>query len=130
MVSLPNWLKDNEFFAAITNVAHKSNDEFANTKRRKIPGPDSNVDFKTNEEVLIGSRWYSGKHEVHKLMLDIDVDHVYKVSRTPGHGHLILNVNLTRKELETLTEIFAELGITGHGNLRQIQEAEQLFLRW
>lgn len=129
MASPPNWLSQNKFFA-ITPTKHKSGDaEFTVTdKRRELLEHDSKL--ADGEEVVIGSRWFSGEHEVHKVFLDIDVEHVYKPSQTEDHGHLLLNVNLTRKELETLTEILVELGITGRGNLKQIQEAEQLFLRW
>ena len=130
MVSLPNWLTQNKFYATVIPTDKKSGDDFIETERRELTGVDDQSIVGTTEERLIGSRWYSGNHEVHKVFLDIDVEHVYKASRTLGHGHLILNTNLTRKELETLTEIFVELGITGRGNLKQIQESEQLFLRW
>jgi hypothetical protein len=126
MQPLPEWLSKNEMYAATIPSNKHSEEESSPNHHRKVEWNDK---LEPGEELLIGSRWSSSPHEVHKVFLDIDVEHVYKPSRTPGHGHLILNCNVTTKELEILAEILAQLGINGAGNYRQIINHGQLFLR-
>lgn len=120
-MKLPEWLKYNKLYQA--NIPKNANSEDPQPQRelKEVTSID--------DATLIGTKWLDGEHELHKVFLDIDVEHVYKESLTEGHAHLILNINLTRSELDILTSIFVKLGITGNGNYNQIIRDGQMFLR-
>lgn len=124
MDSLPEWLENNSFYHDPSIDKRKDNSD----EKHTVPADRKQVLDPENAN-LIGSQWSSHPHELHKIFLDIDVPHVYKSSRTPGHGHLILNINVTRSELVILNELFVALGITGKGNAQQVEKEGQNFLR-
>lgn len=125
MDSLPNWLSANHLYyqPTINDIKALNSDEphEPTTDRKQV-----DTESKAN---LIGSKFSEHPHELHKVFLDIDVEHHYQPSRTTGHGHLMLNVNVTRAELVLLNEFFVTLGITGRGNQQQVTTEGQNFLR-
>lgn len=52
---------------------------------------------------------------VHAPVLDLDLEHVYYESTTPGHAALLLNVALTWEQYQKLLAVLEELGIIQHG---------------
>lgn len=124
MDSLPDWLSQNELYIApdIDKRDGRSDNEHKQIEDRTLTKDISQAN-------VIGSRFSPYPHELHKIFLDIDVPHHYQQSKTPGHGHLMLNVNVTRSELVLLHEFLVALGITGKGNQAQITDYEQNFLR-
>lgn len=52
---------------------------------------------------------------LHMPVLDLDVEHLYYPSTTPGHGALLLNVCLTKDEHEELLALLERLGIIQPG---------------
>lgn len=53
--------------------------------------------------------------EVHLPVIDLDIEHHYEPSSTSGHGHLFLNVSLTRDQMTELVSVLARLGIIEAG---------------
>lgn len=124
MDSLPNWLSANKLYHApsIDNINKGSDDDHK-------PNNDRKEVHDVSDANLIGSKCSDPPHELHKIFLDIDVEHHYQPSRTEGHGHLMLNVNVTKSELNLLNEFLVTLGITGRGNQQQVTKEGQNFLR-
>lgn len=124
MDSLPNWLSKNKLYhspSLDTKQGNSDDHHELNNDRKLVTDP--------KEANVISSQWSDGTHEMHKVFLDIDVDHVYQQSRTSGHGHLMLNVNVTPTELAIINQLFVQLGITGIGNHKQVVNEGQNFLR-
>lgn len=51
----------------------------------------------------------------HAPVLDLDVEHVYYESSTPGHAALLLNVNLSDVDYWRLIDVLEDCGIIQHG---------------
>lgn len=66
---------------------------------------------------LITSRLDNGKH---MPVIDLDIDHFYIPSRTQGHGHLYLNVEVEEELYLKLLKVLLECKIIGEGNLNQM----------
>lgn len=67
------------------------------------------------EANLITSCFQGEGIETHALLLDLDVEHVYVPSSTEGHGHLYVNVKLTRREWEAVMQALDNAGVIGNG---------------
>lgn len=66
---------------------------------------------------LITSRLPNGKH---LPIIDLDLDHFYIPSRTYGHAHLYLNVEVEHDAYVNLMQALAECKVVGEGNLNQL----------
>lgn len=64
---------------------------------------------------LITSRYEGEGIETHALLLDLDVEHIYVPSSTEGHGHLYVNLKLSRGEWERVMRELALVGVIGAG---------------
>ncbi len=53
--------------------------------------------------------------EYHAPVLDLDLEHVYYESSTPGHAALLLNVSLTWDDYMELIDVLESYGIIQHG---------------
>lgn len=114
-MKLPKWLQRNNFYN-FDRLSDDSEDKEAWVDVRDL------FQVETEEEAnLIGSKFVSGRHELHKVFIDLDVEHYYVPSSTEGHGHLYINVDLTREELGTLMGTLCKFGIVGDGWRYQIQ---------
>lgn len=54
-----------------------------------------------------------GEH--HLITIDLDVDHVYIPSTTPGHGHLLVNHPIAWEKYSRLLLLLLELGVLEEG---------------
>lgn len=124
MDSLPKWLSENYLYNQkdINIIKDNSDDPHTYINERELVTKEEDAN-------LISSKFSEHPHELHKIFLDIDVEHHYTSSRTPGHGHIMLNVNVTRSELMLLHEFLVALGISGRGNQHQVTAEGQNFLR-
>jgi hypothetical protein len=113
-MKLPNWLRNNFLF-----YKEELNDDSDRTDLWERRGDFQQVENVENAN-LIGSMFVDGRHQLHKVFLDLDVEHLYVPSTSPGHGHLYINVDVTQKELLDLVEHLARLGILGSGSLHQV----------
>lgn len=68
----------------------------------------SEVDYKA---------WWGDTAQYHQPVLDLDVDHVYVDSTTPGHGHLYFNLPepLSESRYFRLLDVLADCGIIEEG---------------
>ena len=64
---------------------------------------------------LITSRYEGEGIETHALLLDLDVEHIYVPSSTKGHGHLYVNLKLSRWDWERVMRELAAVGVIGAG---------------
>lgn len=64
---------------------------------------------------LVVSRFAGGGIETHALLLDLDVEHEYWESSTPGHGHLLVNLKLTRQEWQRVMQVLRDVGVISPG---------------
>lgn len=64
---------------------------------------------------LVTSRYEGEGIETHALLLDLDVEHIYVPSSTEGHGHLYVNLKLTRTEWERVMRELAAVGVISAG---------------
>ncbi len=53
--------------------------------------------------------------EFHAPVLDLDIEHVYYPSTTPGHAALLLNVDLTWDQYSELIDVLESCGIIQYG---------------
>lgn len=82
--------------------------ERANRKGKLRPDKNGN---------LITSRLPNGKH---MPIIDLDVEHFYIPSRTQGHGHLYINVEVEEEKYINLLRALLDCKIIGEGNLNQM----------
>lgn len=66
---------------------------------------------------LITSRLPNGNH---LPIIDLDLDHFYIPSRSYGHAHLYLNVEVPHDAYLNLMTALAECKVVGEGNLNQL----------
>lgn len=64
---------------------------------------------------LVVSRYAGGGIETHALLLDLDVEHEYWPSSTEGHGHLLVNLKLTRQEWQRVMQVLRDVGVISPG---------------
>lgn len=62
-------------------------------------------------------------------MLDLDSDHWYSESSTPGHAHLVIGINLNFAALEEIVNVLARHGILQNGIKNQLEDRGCLTLR-
>jgi hypothetical protein len=77
---------------------------------------------------LIGSRRPDGKHEI---LLDLDAQHEYRESSTPGHGHLVLKTKdgISWDRYQVLLSLLVEFGVIEQGFFEMSLRRQQAFLR-
>lgn len=64
---------------------------------------------------LVTSRFKGRGIETHALLLDLDVPHTYIPSSTEGHGHLLIDVQLGKRQWENVMRQLATNGIIEQG---------------
>jgi hypothetical protein len=65
----------------------------------------------------------------HKIAIDLDCSHVYVPSTTPGHGHLIVDVDLSWYAYENLLEHLARVGVLEPGYVSAAKHRKATWLR-
>lgn len=97
---------------------------------KEADSPTEETD-KPEEANLVSS--LIGEHnglEYHNILLDLDVEHAYYPSTTPGHGHLYINKPMPKEKYERLLELLNEFGIIEDGVWKlQWQDQGKTFLR-
>lgn len=53
--------------------------------------------------------------EQHCPLIDLDVEHHYEQSSTPGHGHLYINHAMTFEQMMKLFDVMVEVGVMQRG---------------
>ena len=51
----------------------------------------------------------------HSIVLDLDYDHEYRPSTTPGHGHLVIPAHLTWDQYKDLLDALYAAGVIQYG---------------
>lgn len=74
--------------------------------------PDSNGE-------LISSITDNG---MHMPVLDLDIPHLYLQSSTAGHGHLYLDVPMTKRQYKKFLKMLYKRGIIEHGYYKQFKQ--------
>lgn len=85
---------------------------------RFLPGQeqaDREVVTDLDEADIITSRFQGEGIETHALLLDLDIEHTYVPSSTPGHGHLLINAKLTQHEWLRVMNLLASVGVIEQG---------------
>lgn len=59
--------------------------------------------------------------DMHLPALDLDLDHLYVPSSSPGHGHLYLTTPLSTARYHTLLSVLYSYGIVQRGILYQVE---------
>lgn len=99
-LKLPAWLQSNVFYRAKLNG---NSDDPTITETVRVHPYDAN---------LISSIRVDEKHV---LLLDLDMEHFYVPSSTPGHGHLYINAELTYDQLYEILQPLVKYGIVQRG---------------
>jgi hypothetical protein len=82
------------------------------------------------EATAVSSKITSYEHaNVHKPILDLDIPHYYGPSTTPGHAHLILDVELAWTDYVDLLTILAKCGILEEGYVNVALSRGQSWMR-
>lgn len=61
---------------------------------------------------------YLNSKNLHYPVIDIDINHDYIPSTTPGHGHLYFNTPVTWEQYTKLLDVLAECGIVEEGYVK------------
>lgn len=105
MLGLPEWMRWNR----LVHVNFRSND-YVETKNEVTHAVTlDEINCVTSEVIM------DGKVVGHYPIIDLDVPHFYTPSSTEGHGHLVLNVQLSEKEYKKLLDVLVECGIVQQG---------------
>lgn len=120
ITDLPKWVRDNQAYRI--NLDHV--DDSAKGVQ-KTPPVFANVGGSAN----VLSSHNAHNVELHTPMLDLDIEHVFLPSSTPGHSHLYINTQLTAKKYRALLAALAEAGIVQQGILDQFDQHRATFLR-
>lgn len=64
---------------------------------------------------LVISRFKGEGIETHAVLIDLDMPHEYVPSSTEGHGHLLLDMKLTRRDWRELMIALAKAGVIQPG---------------
>lgn len=67
--------------------------------------------------------------DLHKPTIDLDIPHYYGESTTPGHAHLILDVELSWEDYEELLALLARLKIIEQGYLNAARFRHESWMR-
>jgi hypothetical protein len=109
-----------------------------------LRGGDSNDDTGPDERIVrenlplweanaISSEIVTGpnKHATgrHKIAIDLDVPHAYVPSSTPGHGHLIVDVDLSWPRYLELLEHLSQAGVLEIGYVKAAAARGATWLR-
>ena len=88
--------------------------------RRFVDNPNVNYDsaheivlYVEDADVIISQT--AIEPDKHCPVIDIDIDHQYYPSSTPGHGHLYIDKALTWKEYKRLLKALVRAGIVEEG---------------
>lgn len=65
----------------------------------------------------------------HRVLLDLDVPHIYVPSSEPGHGHLIIDVPQPWDKLQKLLQLLGEMGILQWGFVDATTSRGETWLR-
>lgn len=112
---LPNWLRNNRLY----NMGILSDDSENRSGWRDAR--EEHQTWNHDDANLIGSQFVDGRHPLHKVFIDLDVEHYYVESGTSGHAHLYINVDLTPDELMELQQTLNKFGIVGPGWVFQLE---------
>lgn len=87
-------------------------------------------------EVLPGSEHFAnlegslnGDGISHSIVLDLDGDHEYRPSSTPGHGHLIIHTKMAKVDFFDLLQVLADYGVISEQWLAHAMDEGQAFVR-
>lgn len=69
------------------------------------------------------------KTGMHRVLLDLDCDHMYVPSSTPGHGHLLINVPQKWSTLKELLQLLGDMGILQYGFVDATTSRGETWLR-
>jgi hypothetical protein len=65
----------------------------------------------------------------HRVLLDLDCQHVYAPTSTPGHGHLIIDVPQTWENLNKLLQLLGDMHILQYGFVDATKSRGESWLR-
>ena len=68
-------------------------------------------------------------HGKHRVLLDLDVPHVYIPSSTEGHGHLVIDVPQDWENLNKLLQLMGDMGILQYGYVDATKSRGESWLR-
>jgi hypothetical protein len=130
-IKLPDWLRKNYLY-----VKEYLGDDSMNP-RAFVRLEESERTFDLEQANVISSQWHTDPwnnedNDIHKVFLDLDCEHWYVPSSTPGHGHLYINVNMRRKDLDWLMGQLYRFGIVSSGWKGQLEnrQANTFRLPW
>lgn len=117
-LTLPEWLRSNHIYRKKT-LSQDSNAPHAwqslTPEDRATPDVANIITSVVYDGPLLGE----DKVKIHSPIIDLDIEHHYVESSTPGHGHLYLNVQLSHAEYLDLLTTLQKYGIVGTGTLKQ-----------
>lgn len=90
------------------------------------PATEVTNDFWDDRKTEVQLDKREGKHRV---LLDLDVQHVYVPSSTPGHGHLIIDVAQDFNTVVALLNMMFEMGILQSGFASATKHRGETWLR-
>lgn len=99
----------------------EDSDSVQNAITNLVPLPQANL--------ILSKKHSDIFHDRHVLMLDLDTAHAYIPSSTSGHGHLIINADLTYLEMVEILEVLEKYGIIQHGFLEATKKSRTASLR-
>lgn len=114
-LQLPQWLQSNVFYRA--RLKQDSDKEWVPTPTTPVHPHDANLMSSENA------------HGTHYLVLDLDWDHWYHQSSTPGHGHLVIKRELEIDQLKEIINVLVKHGILQEGIKNQLDDRGCLTLR-
>lgn len=79
--------------------------------------------------LIKGSAWPANPGGRHKVLLDLDCPHEYIPSSTPGHGHLIIDVELAWPAYLNLLKTLARYKILEYGYVAAAEFRQATWLR-
>lgn len=82
--------------------------------------------FEMENGPLFSSETEGGKH---KILIDLDCDHVYVPSSTSGHGHLYVNQELPLNEYLRLLRVLADVNVISYDWYDVVCSNQRAFLR-
>jgi hypothetical protein len=106
----------NQFFAFLGDLLLRRSDLSADSGEDHASSrkPEPLADLATANLITSVRRSDEGLKK-HALLLDLDVPHVYLPSSTPGHGHLMIDLQLNHREWETVMLALADAEVLEKG---------------
>ena len=114
------WLVCNRFFKAELK-ANKS-EELVDPSPM-VPASPLTANVISSAVIEVGGQTY------HKPLIDLDIEHFYIQSSTPGHAHLYVDVLLPEDKYRKLLEVLVECDILGKGSAAQLDRDGGTILR-